>query len=137
MSLGVPYVGGWRWLLAPVAVVSAVVALCAGKVRLIFILLASYVFYAHWDWRFLFLIWGSSTADWLLGNAIANAPSPAARKRWLLGTVVLNLGVLGTFKYFNFFADSLRAAVEGLGVATSPVTLEVMLPIGISFFTFE
>ncbi|HEU5073251.1 MAG TPA: MBOAT family protein [Polyangiaceae bacterium] len=136
-SLGVPHVGGWRWLLIPVAVVSAVVALCAGKVRLIFILLASYVFYAHWDWRFLFLIWGSSTADWLLGNAIANAPSSAARKRWLLGTVVLNLGVLGTFKYFNFFADSLRAALEGLGVPMSPVTLEVMLPIGISFFTFE
>lgn len=136
-SLGVADVGSWRWVLLPVAVVSAVVALCAGKVRLIFILLASYVFYAHWDWRFLFLIWGSSTADWLLGNAIENASSPAARKRWLAGTVVLNLGVLGAFKYFNFFADSLHAVLTGLGASTSPVTLEVMLPIGISFFTFE
>src|SRR5690606_41560282 len=83
---------------------SAVLAarLTARKVRLLFILGASFIFYAHWDWRFLPLIWGSSTVDWLLGNAIARAEDPRRRKLWLVGTVVVNLGVLGFFKYFDF-----------------------------------
>lgn len=136
-SLGVPDPGPLRWPLLGAAVVGAFLALCAKSVRLIFLLLASYVFYAHWDYRFLVLIWGSSTIDWLLGNAIASARDPGARKRWLAGTVVLNLGVLGTFKYFNFFADSLHLALNRMGIEMAPVTLEVVLPIGISFFTFE
>jgi D-alanyl-lipoteichoic acid acyltransferase DltB (MBOAT superfamily) len=109
----------------------------ARKVRLLFLLAASYVFYAHWDWRFLPLIWGSSTADWLLGNAIGRAADPRRRKLWLIGTVVVNLGVLATFKYLNFGIDSARAALASLGVQTPPFALEVALPVGISFFTFE
>ena len=137
VALGVGDPGPARWVLIPLAVSLAFFVLSASKVRLIFILLASYVFYAHWDWRFLFLIWGSSTADWLLGNAIASAGSPRARKRWLWGTVIMNLGVLGIFKYFNFLADSVHASLTTLGLDVQPVTLEVLLPIGISFFTFE
>ncbi len=109
----------------------------AKKLRLLFLLGASYFFYARWDWRFLPLIFGSSTADWLLGNAIARARTPRARKRWLLGTVILNLGVLSIFKYFDFGVESARAFLGVLGFHPPELALHVALPIGISFFTFE
>jgi D-alanyl-lipoteichoic acid acyltransferase DltB (MBOAT superfamily) len=121
-----------------------------GKLRLIFILAASYCFYAFfsitdadkhqfslWSLRYLFLIWGSSTADWLLGNAIARAKDDRSRKLWLAGTVVMNLGVLGFFKYFNFGVDNARALLTSLGFQPSEVALRIALPVGISFFTFE
>jgi D-alanyl-lipoteichoic acid acyltransferase DltB (MBOAT superfamily) len=107
------------------------------KTRVAFLLLASYVFYAHWDHRFVALIWISSTADWLLGNAIARAATQTSRKRWLALTVVLNLGLLGFFKYANFGVDSARLALEALGYHPPPLSLEIALPVGISFFTFE
>ena len=109
----------------------------ARRLRILFLLGASYVFYAHWDWRFLPLIWGSSTADWLLARRIGRESNPVARKRWLWGTVVLNLGVLGLFKYFNFGIDTAQAVLQSLGIEVSPVTLRIALPVGISFFTFE
>ncbi len=121
-------------LIAPVALYALV---RAKKVRLLFILGASYVFYAHWDWRFLPLIWGSSTIDWLLGHAIAKASTDRRRKLWLIGTVILNLGVLGIFKYFNFGIDSARAVFAHAGVHVPEVALRVALPVGVSFFTFE
>ena len=105
--------------------------------RLIFILGASYVFYAHWDYRFLPLIFGSSTIDWLLGNAIHRAKTPGSRKSWLIGTVFVNLGILAIFKYYNFGIDSAVTALGALGVEVPRRTLDVALPIGISFFTFE
>jgi alginate O-acetyltransferase complex protein AlgI len=107
------------------------------RLRLLFLLAASYFFYAQWDWRFLPLIWGSSTADWLLGNAIARASNPRSRKLWLAGTVVLNLGVLGIFKYFEFGVASTRALLASLGYHPPELALEIALPVGISFFTFE
>ncbi len=109
----------------------------ARKVRLLFILGASYVFYAHWDWRFLPLIFASSTIDWLLGNAIFKAKNARSRKLWLAGTVVVNLTILGIFKYFNFGVDSAVTALHALGVEIPRRTLNVALPVGISFFTFE
>jgi alginate O-acetyltransferase complex protein AlgI len=109
----------------------------ARKVRLLFILGASYVFYAHWDWRFLPLIWGSSTADWLLGNAIARAKTERTRRLWLTGTVVLNLGVLAIFKYFNFGVDTASTVLGELGIHVPKITLQIALPVGVSFFTFE
>jgi D-alanyl-lipoteichoic acid acyltransferase DltB (MBOAT superfamily) len=107
------------------------------RLRVVFLLLASYVFYAHWDYRFVPLIWASSTADYLLGHAIARAPDPERRKRWLVVTVIVNLGLLGFFKYFNFGIDSARVLLESLGYHPPPFALEVALPVGISFFTFE
>jgi D-alanyl-lipoteichoic acid acyltransferase DltB (MBOAT superfamily) len=111
------------------------------KLRITFLLFASYFFYANFyegNERFLvLLILASSTADWLLGNAIARASSASRRKLWLAGTVVLNLGVLAVFKYFDFGIDSARAALSALGLHPPEVALEVALPIGISFFTFE
>jgi len=126
----------YAWFFATVFVVSWLLVR-KRRVRVVFLLLASYVFYAHWDYRFLPLIWASSTADWLLGNAIARAPDARRRKLWLLLTVLLNLGVLAFFKYANFGIDSARAALEALGYQPPEVVLRVALPIGISFFTFE
>ena len=124
---------GYALFLAVVFVVSWSLVR-AQKWRLLFLLGASYFFYAHWDFRFLPLIWGSSTADYFLARAIHRAPTPAARKRWLISTVVMNLGVLGFFKYWNFGIENVAAA---LGIDASNVTLRVALPVGISFFTFE
>lgn len=107
------------------------------KVRVAFLLAASYVFYAHWDWRFLGLIFGSSTIDWWLGNRIGREDAPHKRKLWLLATVAVNLGVLGFFKYWNFGIDSARTVLAELGFHPSLSTLQIALPVGISFFTFE
>ncbi len=109
----------------------------ARKLRVLFLLAASYYFYANWDLRFLPLIWASSTADWLLGNAIAKAESESRRRQWLGATVVLNLGVLGIFKYFDFGVESARQLLESFGYHPPEFALHVALPIGISFFTFE
>ncbi len=140
LGVGVP-AGG---LLSPIGVIAtlvgvvlAVLLVRAKKVRLLFILGASYVFYAHWDPRFLPLIFGSSSVDWLLAHAIDRAKSARARKLWLIGTVILNLGVLGIFKYFNFGIDSVSAVMTAAGMTPPKVALEIALPVGISFFTFE
>lgn len=109
----------------------------AKKLRLLFLLAASYFFYAKWNWRFVPLIWGSSTADWLLGHAIARARTPRARRGWLVATVVLNLGLLGFFKYFDFGVESARELLAAFGFHPPELALHVALPIGISFFTFE
>lgn len=107
------------------------------RIRLLFILCASYVFYAHWDVRFLPLIFGSSSVDYWLGKRIGYARSEIARKRWLWVTVVLNLGVLAIFKYLNFGIDTARAALSALGYSPPEWALSIALPVGISFFTFE
>jgi len=121
------------------AVVFAVSWLLAAKrkLRLLFLLGASYFFYARWNWRFVPLIWGSSTLDWLLGNAIARATSRERKRLWLIATVCVNLGLLGVFKYFDFGVGSARALLGALGFHPPEVALHVALPIGISFFTFE
>lgn len=138
-ALGVPVKQTAPWMATAMVIAPVLLFLLvrAKKVRLLFILGASYVFYAHWDWRFLPLIWGSSSIDWLLGHAIHRAETPRSKKLWLVGTVIVNLGVLAVFKYFDFGVDSARAALASLGVAVPEVTLRVALPVGISFFTFE
>jgi D-alanyl-lipoteichoic acid acyltransferase DltB (MBOAT superfamily) len=144
VAIGVPN-PAWPWLsgdLAHVlgAILAAILAtllLRAQRVRLLFLVGASYVFYAHWDYRFLFLIFGSSSVDYWLGRKIGAAHDPRHRRRWLIGTVVLNLGVLAIFKYLNFGIDTATVALEALGVEVSRTTLQIALPVGISFFTFE
>lgn len=120
-------------------VVFVVAWLLAGRVRvrLWFLLLASYFFYAQWDARFLALIFASSSVDWLLGNAIAGAPNQRRRKQWLALTVAMNLGVLGLFKYFDFGVAEMSALLQRLGFHPPEIALRLTLPIGISFFTFE
>jgi alginate O-acetyltransferase complex protein AlgI len=107
------------------------------KVRLLFLLAASYFFYARWDVRFLPLIFLSSSADYFLGNAIASAKTQRSRKLWLIATVVLNLGLLGVFKYLDFGIASASAALRALGMDVPDAVLGIALPVGISFFTFE
>jgi alginate O-acetyltransferase complex protein AlgI len=107
------------------------------RLRLWFLLIASYYFYANWDYRFLGLIFASSTVDWLLGNAIANASTDQRRKQWLALTVAMNLGVLGLFKYFDFGVAEMSALLQSMGFDPPEIALRLTLPIGISFFTFE
>jgi D-alanyl-lipoteichoic acid acyltransferase DltB (MBOAT superfamily) len=109
----------------------------ARKLRVLFLLGASYVFYAHWNWRFLPLIFASSSIDWWLGNAIGRCTDPVRRRRLLVVTVVVNLGVLATFKYLGFGIETARDALSALGFHPPDVALRIALPVGVSFFTFE
>jgi alginate O-acetyltransferase complex protein AlgI len=98
------------------------------------LLLGSYVFYGWWDPRFLLLILFSSLVDYFVGLRLAATNDPVLRDRWLLTSVVVNLGTLFFFKYFNFFVDSFKLA---FGASEGFSTLDIILPIGISFYTFQ
>ena len=102
------------------------------------ILIASYFFYGWWDWRFLFLIFLSTVMDYLVGLKIFKSTTQVLRRRWLWLSVGFNVGLLGFFKYFNFFIDSWVDMLNALGMQTeSTWTLQVILPVGISFYTFQ
>ncbi len=104
----------------------------------IFLLLASYFFYGWWDWRFLALMIGSTTVDFLIAQKIAPSLLDANRKKWFIFSLVLNFSILGTFKYFNFFADSFSATLSAIGIHDIPLPLiRIILPPGISFYTFQ
>ena len=107
------------------------------KLQNLLVLTASYVFYGWWDWRFLTLIAFSSFVDYWVGLAISKEEK-TARKRWLLGiSLAVNLGMLGFFKYCNFFIDSLVGAFAGLSIDLNVSSLQIILPVGISFYTFQ
>src|SRR5712672_2173569 len=104
----------------------------------VFLLLASYFVYAWWDWRFLVLMIGSTTMDFLIAQRIESSQANPNRKKWLIFSLVLNFSILGVFKYFNFFIDSFSGALETLGIHHIPLPLiRVILPPGISFYTFQ
>jgi D-alanyl-lipoteichoic acid acyltransferase DltB (MBOAT superfamily) len=104
----------------------------------IFLLLASYFFYGWWDWRFLLLMIASTTGDYLIAHAIARASNQSKRKRLLLLSLILNFGILGIFKYFNFFIGSFAHLAQSVGVTGIPISLiKIILPPGISFYTFQ
>ena len=109
----------------------------AGKLRVLFLLVASYAFYARFSVRLLPLIFASSSVDFLLGRAIGDATDPRKRKALLAVTVALNLGLLGVFKYLRFGVDTARAVLSSLGYHPPELALQIALPVGISFFTFE
>jgi len=102
-----------------------------------FILLASYIFYAWWDYRFLFLLIFSTLLDFYTGQRIHEAKEKKEKKIWLLISVLINLGLLIYFKYCNFFIDSLQTAFKALGYSSNISTLSIVLPVGISFYTFH
>ena len=102
-----------------------------------FVLVASYVFYGWWDWRFLGLLFASSMGDMLIGRAIESSAGPRSRKMWLLFSLVVNLGLLSTFKYFNFFMDGLHDLLLQVGLQPDLPTMRLLLPVGISFYTFQ
>lgn len=102
-----------------------------------FLLAASYLFYGWWDWRFLALLATSTLIDYGVGRGLGGARSPR-RRRWLLGASLAgNLGLLGVFKYYDFFAASAAALLESWGLAPNLPLLRVVLPVGISFYTFQ
>jgi len=103
----------------------------------ILLLVASYLFYGWWDWRFLGLIVFSSLVDYLVANGLAKQQQVNKRKLLLALSLVCNLGLLGFFKYYNFFIESWVAAWGSLGVSMSVSTLSIILPVGISFYTFQ
>lgn len=102
-----------------------------------FLLLTSYVFYGWWDWRFLSLIFISSMVDFILGKAIEKSGEPRVRKQLLLVSLLVNLGILGAFKYYNFFIDSLDVLLAYVGTSAAAAHIDVVLPVGISFYTFQ
>jgi alginate O-acetyltransferase complex protein AlgI len=107
------------------------------RLRNAFLVVASYVFYGWWDWRFLSLIILSSVIDYTVGIGLGKTDD-AWRRKWLLGTsVVANLGILGVFKYLGFFAESLQGCLGALGMKASFPSLHIILPVGISFYTFQ
>ncbi len=101
------------------------------------LLVASYFFYACWDWRFLFLLLFSTALDYFTGIKMEEAKNQKSKKIWFWLSVSINLGFLGVFKYYNFFADSFATALSGIGIQTNFWTLKVILPVGISFYTFH
>ncbi len=102
-----------------------------------FLLVSSYIFYGWWDWRFLSLIIFSSFVDYFLGLSIAKSDRPKRRKLFLILSLVVNLGFLGFFKYYNFFAQNFADAFTFFGQSIEPSRLNIILPVGISFYTFQ
>lgn len=102
-----------------------------------FLLGTSYFFYACWDWRFLFLLMFSTLLDYFTGLKMQNADNQKTKRFWFWLSIIVNLGFLGVFKYYNFFAESFAAAISHLGLQVNPLTLNIILPIGISFYTFH
>ena len=101
------------------------------------LLVASYFFYGWWDWRFVGLLVLSSTIDYGVGLALQNAVGERRRRSILALSIAANLGILGFFKYYNFFAASLIDAFATLGIHLHAATLRVILPVGLSFYTFQ
>jgi alginate O-acetyltransferase complex protein AlgI len=107
------------------------------KLQNALIVAASYVFYGWWDWRFLSLIIFSTLVDYSIGRRLKNEQKQSTRKILLWTSIIVNLGFLGFFKYYNFFLDNFVAAFSFFGQEIQPNTLNIILPVGISFYTFQ
>jgi D-alanyl-lipoteichoic acid acyltransferase DltB (MBOAT superfamily) len=107
------------------------------KAQNFLVLVASYLFYGWWDYRFLSLIFLSTIIDYIVGLKVFQALSQREKKIWMWLSVVFNLGMLGFFKYYNFFADSFAEALGSIGYTVDVLTLNIILPVGISFYTFQ
>lgn len=103
----------------------------------VLLMAASYFFYACWDWRFLFLLAFSTILDYYSGIKIHEAASDKSKKIWLYISVTINLGFLGFFKYYNFFIESFAEFITLFGLTPHYSTLQIILPVGISFYTFH
>jgi alginate O-acetyltransferase complex protein AlgI len=103
----------------------------------VFLLIASYVFYSFWDWRFSFLLAFSTILDYSSGIIIDRAETIQKKKLWMRLSIITNIGLLCYFKYLNFFLDSFIRVFNHIGIHADPYTLNIILPIGISFYTFH
>src|SRR5215472_16543724 len=100
------------------------------------LLIASYIFYAAWNPPFVILLWISTVVDWWAAKGLVRAERPAARRGWMMLSVVANLGMLGFFKYGQFLLENFTALIHAFGVAYQPPHYHIVLPVGISFYTF-
>ncbi|HMA49807.1 MAG TPA: MBOAT family protein [Magnetospirillaceae bacterium] len=100
------------------------------------LLLASYLFYAAWNPPFILLLWISTIVDWYAAQKLAHARRNASRHAWMLLSVIVNLGMLGYFKYGNFVLENFGMLVASFGIAYRPPHFDIVLPVGISFYTF-
>ena len=107
------------------------------KFQNLLIVLASYVFYGWWDWRFLALIAFSTLIDYTIGIKLLKQENPTKRKLLLWTSILVNLGFLGFFKYYNFFLDNFITAFSFFGQNIQAYSLNIILPVGISFYTFQ
>lgn len=107
------------------------------RLQNLFIVIVSYVFYGWWDWTFLLLIFFTSICSYWSGLWIGKAEKRYVRRWICAGNIVLNLGILGVYKYYDFFVDSFVTAFHHIGVHLSAETLGLVLPVGISFYTFQ
>ena len=107
------------------------------KLQNTLLVIASYVFYGWWDWRFLSLIAFSSLADYIIGLQLNKEGIQSKRKLLLWVSIIVNLGFLGFFKYYNFFVESFVGAFSFFGTKIQSNTLDIILPVGISFYTFQ
>jgi alginate O-acetyltransferase complex protein AlgI len=123
-ALFLPTVVGLYWMLP-------------GRARVSLLLIASYVFYGWWDVRFLGLIVLSTVVDWYVARRIGAMPDGGRRRRWLWVSLAGNLGMLAFFKYWNFFTESAASMLTEIGLEPNLPMLEIILPVGISFYTFQ
>jgi len=107
------------------------------KLQNTLIVVASYVFYGWWDWRFLSLIIFSTIVDYLIGQRLRNEYKQSKRKALLWTSIIVNLGFLGFFKYYNFFLENFVDAFSLFGMQINANSLNIILPVGISFYTFQ
>ena len=108
------------------------------RVQNLLIVISSYVFYGWWDWRFLSLLFLSTVVDYFVGLIIYRSTNNQVRRRILWISILFNVGLLGVFKYYNFFIDSWINLLGSVGYEqNSAWTLNVILPVGISFYTFQ
>ncbi len=107
------------------------------QIQNVLLLGASYYFYACWDWRFLFLLMFSTLLDFYTGIRMKDAANDQNKKIWFWASIIINLGFLGVFKYYNFFAENLQLSLQSIGWHVDFWTLQVILPVGISFYTFH
>ncbi|MEI9983363.1 MAG: MBOAT family O-acyltransferase [Aliidongia sp.] len=112
-------------------------SLTRNRDRKIVLLVASYIFYGAWDPRFTLLLAFSTVFDYGAGLAMEATANPHRRKLIIVVSLLVNLSLLFTFKYFNFFTDSFVALLHTAGIQANPVTLRLILPVGISFYTFQ
>lgn len=107
------------------------------RIQNLFIVVVSYIFYAWWDWRFLSLIIISSTIDYIIGIKLNRTTNNIHKKIFLCISLFANLGLLAFFKYYNFFINSFLSAFSSIGIHLTQNTLKIILPVGISFYTFQ
>jgi len=127
----------FRFFLFFLAVFSLYWMMTAPTARKVWLLACSYLFYASWDWRFLSLILASTGINYIVGIQLAATANRRTRRAWLLVGLAGDLGMLGFFKYFHFFIESAAGLIRLFGFGVSVPSLEIILPVGISFYTFQ